>query len=136
MQIVIAGILAGLGMAVVMGIGERLGLAKINLPMIDGRFFFKDRLNNTTTYLVGLLIHMITSITFAVGYILFRHIVPIQMTNIAWGVAWAFILWIVFGLSVSPVTGYGLFGSKVGQWTWLELLITHLAFGLILCFLV
>lgn len=136
MQVVIAGILAGLGMAFVMGVGEKMGLAKINLPMIDGRFFFKDRLSNTATYLVGLIIHMVTSITFAVGYFLFKHIVPIQMPNIARGIAWAFILWVAFGLSVSPVTGHGLFGSKAGQWTWLELLIAHLVFGLILCFLV
>ena len=136
MRVVIAGILAGLGMAFVMGIGERLALAKINLPMIDGRFFLKDRLSNTATYLVGLLIHMVTSITFAVGYIIFKRIVPIPMSNITSGIVWAFILWVAFGLTVSPVTGYGLFGSKAGQRTWLELLFTHLVFGLILCFLV
>ena len=136
MNIFIAGILAGLGMAMVMGIGERLGLAKINLPMVDGKFFFKDRLSNTVTYFVGLMIHMVTSITFAVGYILFKHIVPVSMPNVLSGIVWAFILWVAFGLTVSPVTGYGLFGSKAGQWVWLELLITHLVFGLILCGLI
>ena len=104
--------------------------------MVDGRFFFKDRLSHTATYLLGLMIHMITSIAFAAGYILFKHIVLLEMSNIVSGIVWAFILWIAFGLTVSPVTGYGLFGSKAGQWIWLELLITHLVFGLILCVLI
>lgn len=136
MNIVIAGILAGLGMAAVMGIGERLGLAKINLPMVDGRFFLKDKLSNVATYIVGLLIHMVTSISFAVGYVLFKRFMPIQMPDLAFGITWALVLWVTFGLTVSPVTGYGLFGSKAGQWTWFELLITHLVFGVILCFLI
>ena len=136
MNIVLAGILAGLGMALAMGIGERLGLAKINLPIVDGRFFFKDKLSNAATYFVGLLIHMVTSITFAVGYILFKHLVPIPMPNLMSGIVWASILWVIFGFTVSPVTGYGLFGSKAGRWTWLELLITHLIFGLTVCVLI
>ena len=82
MNIILAGIFAGLGMAMVMGIGERLGLAKINLPMVEGRFFFKDRLSNKATYFIGLMIHMVTSIAFAVGYVLFKHIAPFSMPNI------------------------------------------------------
>jgi len=132
MNTVYAGILAGLGMAAAMGIGERLGLFKINLPFIDGKFFFKGRFDNRTTYLLGLFIHLMTSISFALGYVLFRiYVVPYWSWQWA-GPAWTIILWFLFGITVSPVTGYGLFGSRAGKWAWFELLITHCVYGIIL----
>ena len=107
MNIIFAGIIAGLGMAAVMGSGERLGL----------------------------LIHLVTSISFAIGYVLFRmYLVPDWRWTMA-GVVWTVILWFLFGLTVSPVTGFGLFGSKAGKWAWFELLITHCVYGIILTLL-
>ena len=129
---IIAGLVAGLGMALSMGIGEKLGLAKINLPRVDGAFFFKDRFSPTATYLIGLIIHSFTSIGFAIGYLVFTKVVPLNLGWVASGLLWAGILWVAFGFTVSPVTGYGLFGFKAGKWTWLELLVTHAVYGLIL----
>ncbi len=132
MNTVSAGIWAGLGMAASMAIGERLGLFKINLPFVDGKFFFKERFDDRITYVLGLVIHSITSISFAIGYVLFRlYVVPDWSWPVA-GATWTIILWVLFGLTVSPATGYGLFGSKAGRWTWLELLFTHTVYGVIL----
>ncbi len=135
MNTIYAGVLAGLGMALAMGIGARMGVFKINLPLIDGKFFFKDKFDDRITYLLGLVIHSITSISFAIGYVLFRlYIAPDWSWPMA-GAVWTIILWLAFGLTVSPVTGYRLFGSKAGEWTWLELLVTHCVYGFILTIL-
>ncbi|MBI3317693.1 MAG: hypothetical protein HYZ90_00900 [Candidatus Omnitrophica bacterium] len=131
MNVISAGLLAGFGMAAVMGVGELLGLVKINLPRVDGEFFFKDRFGKPITYLLGLVIHLGTSICFAVGYFLFRRYGVPHLPWLGAGLLWAIVLWLAFGLTVSPVTGSGWFGSKAGKWTWFELLITHCAYGLI-----
>ena len=132
MKIALAGLGAGFGMALSMAIGEKLGWAKINLPRVDGAFFFTDRFSDRVTYLLGLAIHSVTSIGFAVGYLIFTKVVPLNLGWIASGLLWAVILWLAFGVTVSPVVGYGLFGAKAGKWTWFELLITHCVYGLIL----
>ena len=130
-----AGIIAGFGMAVAMGLGTWLGLFKINLPLVDGKFFFKEKFDLHTTYFLGLFIHLMTSISFAIGYVLFRtYLVPDWSWPLA-GTVWTIVLWFRFGITVSPVTGYGLFGSKAGKWVWFELLVTHGVYGVILTFL-
>ncbi len=131
-RIIMAGLVAGLGMAMAMAIGEKIGLVRINLPRIDGQFFFKDRFNGNVIYFLGLLIHEATSIGFAIGYVIFARLFPLNIGWIASGLLWTVILWVAVGVTVSPVTGYGLFGSKAGKWAWLELLFTHCVYGLIL----
>lgn len=131
MNVILAGLLAGLGMAVAMGAGELSGLVKINLPRVDGEFFFKTRFSRPITYLLGLFIHLGTSVCFALGYALFRRYGVPHAPSLTAGLLWAALLWLAFGLTVSPVTGHGWFGSKAGRWTWLELLLTHCVYGLI-----
>ncbi len=131
MNVISAGILAGLGMAVAMGVGELLGMVKINLPRVDGEFFFKTRFNKPVTYLLGLFIHLGTSVCFTVGYLLFRRYGVPHIPWLVAGLLWAATLWLAFGLTVSPVTGYGWFGSKAGKGAWFELLLTHCVYGLI-----
>ena len=131
-RIILAGLMAGLGMAVAMAIGEKVGLVEINLPRIDGQFFFKDRFSGNVIYFLGLMIHAGTSIGFAIGYLIFARLFPLNIGWIGSGLLWAAILWVAFGLTVSPVVGYGLFGSKAGKWVWLELLATHCVYGLTL----
>lgn len=134
MNIVYGGLLAGLGMAISMSLGEQFGLVKINLPRIDAEFFFKDRFSKPVTYWAGLAIHLGTSISFAAGYFLFREYVAPHWPGLAAGLSWAVFLWVVFGLTVSPVTGQGWFGSKAGKWVWVELLVTHCVYGVIVSF--
>ena len=134
MNIVYAGVVAGLGMAAAMGIGELTGLVRVNLPRVDGEFFFRTRFSKTVTYLLGLLIHLGTSVGFALGYALFGRYGVAHMPWPVAGLLWAIVLWLAFGLTVSPVTGYGWFGSKAGKGTWFELLLTHCVYGLIVAF--
>ena len=108
-RIILAGLAAGLGMAVAMAIGEKLGWAKINLPRIDGLFFFKDWFNSNLTYFLGLMIHGVTSCGFALSYLVFTRLFQLKIGWIASGLLWAAILWAAFGVTVSPMTGYGLF---------------------------
>jgi uncharacterized membrane protein YagU involved in acid resistance len=103
-KVIVAGLAAGLGMAIAMAIGEKLGLAKINLPRIDGRFFFKDRFNGNLTYFLGLMIHGVTSIAFALGYVIFTRLFQLNIGWIASGLLWAAILWVAFGVTVSRRT--------------------------------
>lgn len=131
MRIIYAGLLAGLGMAFVMAFGEWAGLVKINLPHVNGLFFWKNRFRKPMTYAFGLSIHLLISICFALGYVLFRRYIALSWPWALAGLTWAFVLWLAFGLTVSPVTGYGWFGLKAGKLTWLELLVTHAVFGLI-----
>ncbi len=134
MNILYGGLLAGLGMAISMSFGERLGLVKINLPRIDAEFFFKDRFSKSVTYWMGLVIHLWTSVSFAAGYFLFKKYGVPHLPGLAAGLLWAIVLWVVFGFTVSPVTGYGWFGSRAGKWVWLELLATHCIYGVIVSF--
>ena len=135
MNVISAGLLAGFGMAVAMGVGELLGLVKINLPRVDGEFFFKTRFSKPATYLLGLLIHLGTSVCFALGYALFRRYGIPHVPWLTAGFLWAVVLWVAFGLTVSPITGYGWFGQKAGKGTWLELLVIHCVYGLVVAWL-
>ena len=127
-----AGGVAGVGMALLMRVGESLKVVQFNLPRADGTFFFGERFSPAVTYLLGLGIHMVTSIGFAVLYLLIRPLAPVSLGPLAAGLLWGGVLWLIFGVTASPVMKHGWFGSMVGRWVWLELLATHLAFGVLL----
>lgn len=133
------GFIAGLAMAASMELGERLLGFKVNLPRIDGKFFLGDRLGPSGTYLAGLVIHSITSISLAAacigGAVLVQSALSLELGTAFRGLAWALALWVVFGLTVSPAVGLGWFGVKAGRWAGLELLGTHLVYGLTLALL-
>ena len=71
LNIVIAAIIAGAFMALTSEIGCRLGVLKSNLIIIDGTFALKRlkwKQGSATIYVLGIIIHLMTSAIFGVIY--------------------------------------------------------------------
>ena len=134
---IIEGILAGLIAGVIMGcvsqIGYWIGILKSHLIVIDGKFVLlrlKQNTNTTTVYIIGIILHLITSIIFGVIYVLIAKFVGFE-PRIVWALSvYILILWLAMLLTALPVAGQGLFGKKINRYVWLEQLILHIVFGI------
>jgi hypothetical protein len=128
----VAGLIAGIFMIVVSEIGYRLGLIRGNLVIIDGSFAWRmiAAKNNTVgTYILGILIHLITSLVFGLVYALLTRIVEFESRSVMLIALYIFLLWLAMLFVALPIAGQGLFGKKVGNSVWLEQLFLHAVFG-------
>jgi hypothetical protein len=134
---IIDGILAGLIAGVIMGcvsqIGYWIGILKSHLIVIDGKFVLlklKQNTNATAVYIIGIILHLITSIIFGIIYVLIAKFVGFEPRNV-----WAFsvyvlILWLAMLLTALPAAGQGFMGNKIHRYVWLEQLVLHIVFGI------
>lgn len=134
---VIQGILIGLTAGAIMGIisqlGYWIGWIKSHLIVIDGRFALTKMRQKITTpaiYLVGIAIHLITSIVFACVYVLISNLFGFELRNIPILAAYIFALWLAMLFTALPVAGQGLAGNKIRCYVWLEQLVLHAVFGI------
>jgi hypothetical protein len=129
---ILAGLIAGVVMGLVSQIGYWTGILKSHLIVIDGKFVLlklKQNTNTTTVYIIGIILHLITSIIFGVIYVLIAKLVGFESRSI-WALSlYVLILWLAMLLTALPVAGQGLFGKKIHHYVWLEQLILHIVFG-------
>jgi hypothetical protein len=128
----LAGLIAGIIMIVVSEIGYRLKLIKGNLVIIDGSFAWRmiaGKNNAGGIIILGIIIHLITSLIFGLVYALLTRIVKFESRSVMPIAIYIFLLWLAMLFVALPIAGQGLFGKKVGNSVWIEQLFLHAVFG-------
>jgi hypothetical protein len=129
---VAAGVIAGAFMVIVSEVGNRLGLFKSSLIVIDGSFAIsrlKMKDNKTGIYALGIPVHLITSAVFGMVYSLFPRFLDFDAREIYALAPYVFFLWLAMLFTALPIAGQGILGRKSGQFAWLEQLVIHTVFG-------
>ncbi len=128
----IAGLVAGIFMILLSEIGYRLHLIKGNLVLIDGAFAWRliaGKGNNAAIYMLGIFIHLMTSLVFGLVYALLTRLVVFDSRSALAVAVYVFLLWLAMLFVALPLAGQGLLGKKAGNSVWLEQLFLHLVFG-------
>jgi len=128
-----AGILAGILMGLVSEVLFRMRLFKSSLILIDSEFFFraiKIKSGFVGHYIIGTIIHLITSGVFGGIYIIGTILVSLNAYSVLLIAIYFFILWLSMLFIALPVAGQGLMGRKAGPFTWFEQLVLHCVFGI------
>jgi hypothetical protein len=137
LQGILAGLVGGILMGVVSEVFYRLGIFKSSILVIDGSFvtrFMKRGADKMSTYLFGVPVHLLTSTTFSVIYMLGTHVLKGDPHSVR--ILWPYVamLWISMLFVALPVAGQGLLGSKGSRFAWAEQLVLHLVYGVGLWF--
>jgi len=136
MMIIVEGVIAGILAGVLMGLASeacfRVRLFKSSLILVDGEFLFRTlnmKPGDRTRYIVGTVIHLITSGVFGGIYIAATHLVALTPLSALLVSIYFFVLWLSMLLIALPIAGQGLLGRKAGSATWFEQLTLHIVFG-------
>jgi hypothetical protein len=134
LTIVVAAIIAGAFMALASEIGYRLGVLKSNLIVIDGQFAI-ERLRwtqgTTTIYVLGIVIHLMTSAVFGVIYYAIISLFDLSATATYVIAPYVVFLWLAMLFVALPISGQGIGGQKIGRFSWIEQLFFHAIFGIV-----
>jgi hypothetical protein len=129
---IVAGLTAGMLMGLISHAGFKAGIFKSSLFIIDGTFVEKTlKLKGTqhTAVIIGIPVHLFTSISFGLGYVIPGSILKLDLLN-GWLIAiYTFILWLSMLFVALPTAGQGVFGKKLGALTWIEQMVLHIIFG-------
>jgi hypothetical protein len=134
LNIVIAAIIAGAFMALTSEIGCRLGMLKSNLIIIDGAFAIKRlkwKRGTATIYVLGVIIHLMTSAVFGVIYYAIISLFDLSATSIYVIAPYVVFLWLAMLFIALPISGQGMMGQKIGRFSWIEQLVFHTIFGIV-----
>lgn len=130
---VIAGVAAGILMGLLSHAGFKNKMFRSSLFIIDGSFiqkFLHFKHDEKTIVLFGIPVHLLTSVSFGVGYVVPISILNLDLLN-GWLIAlYVFILWLSMLFVALPVAGQGFLGKKIGSHTWIEQLLLHMVFGI------
>ena len=130
---IIAGLVAGILMGLLSHAGFKIGMFRSSLFIIDGNFiqkFLHFKHHEKNIVLLGIPVHLLTSISFGVGYVMPISILDLDLLN-GWLIAlYVSILWISMLFVALPVAGQGILGKKIGSHTWIEQLLLHVVFGI------
>jgi len=132
---IFAGIAAGIIMGLVSEIGYRLGLFTSSLIMIDGSFAgnrLRKPVTPATMYAFGAIIHLLTSALFGSGYVVATWVLNVPAQKGLTVTIYVLLLWIAMLFVALPIAGQGILGKKLGQYTWMEQLVLHIVFGIVL----
>ncbi|MDY6951376.1 MAG: hypothetical protein SWE60_07690 [Thermodesulfobacteriota bacterium] len=136
-MIILQGVLAGLVGGLFMGAASeafyRLGVFRSNILIIDGAFvtrFLKGGAHGASPYLFGIPVHLLTSTTFGVAYLVGAHVLTWDPRSIWILAAYVAFLWVSMLFVALPVAGQGVLGKKGGPFAWAEQLLLHIFFGL------
>jgi len=129
----VAGLIAGILMGIATVIGDRLGLLKANLVIVDGSFALRlmnRSENNVAIYSLGIVIHLVSSAVFGVIYVILAKLFGFDTRLMLVIIVYVFVLWIAMLLVALPVAGQGIMGKKISGVVWVEQLVLHTIFGL------
>jgi len=130
---ILAGLVGGILMAAVSEAFYHLGIFKSNILIIDGSFvtrFMKRRADTINTYLFGIPVHLLTSTTFGVNYMIGTHILKLNPRSVWILCTYVSVLWISMLFVALPVAGQGLLGRKGSRFAWAEQLFLHFVYGI------
>ena len=134
LHIVTAAAIAGAFMALASEIGYRLGMLKSNLIITDGVFAIERlrwKRGTATIYVLGLIIHLITSAIFGVIYYAIISLFDLSATSIYVIAPYVVFLWLAMLFVALPISGQGMVGQKMGRFSWMEQLVFHTIFGIV-----
>jgi hypothetical protein len=130
---IVSGLAAGILMGLVSHAGLKAGIFKSSLFIIDGTFvqkILRPKQGANKALLLGIPMHLFTSISFGIGYIVPVSLLKLDLLN-GWLIAfYVFILWLSMLFVALPTAGHGFLGRKLGSLTWLEQMILHMVFGI------
>ncbi len=128
----VAGLAAGMLMGLISHASFKAGIFRSSLFIIDGTFVQNIlRLKGTknTSVLIGIPVHLFTSISFGIGYAIPVSMFKLELFN-GWLIAfYTFLLWLSMLFIALPTAGQGVLGKKLGKLTWLEQIVLHIIFG-------
>ena len=136
-QGILPGLVGGTLMAAVSEAFYRLGAFKSNILIIDGSFvtrFMKGRSDTINAYLFGIPVHLLTSTTFGVVYMIGTHILKWNPRSVWILSSYVSVLWVSMLFVALPVAGQGVLGRKGSPLAWAEQLVLHIVFGIGLWF--
>ena len=129
---IISGLSAGILMGLISHAGFKAGIFKSSLFIIDGSFIrhlMRLERNAKKAVLLGIPVHLFTSVSFGIGYVFLISLFKLDFLN-RWLIAlYVFMLWLSMLFVALPTAGQGLFGRKLGSLTWLEQMVLHVIFG-------
>jgi hypothetical protein len=129
----VSGLAAGILMGLISHAGFRVGLFKSSLFIVDGTFIqniLRMEHNVNKSVLIGIPVHLITSMAFGIGYVVPITILKLDLLKAPFIAFYIFMLWLSMLFVALPAAGQGLLGRNLGSNTWLEQLALHLIFGL------
>lgn len=102
--------------------------------LVDIRSIWGHKLDRHETFLVALLVHLVTGSLFGLVYVLFVKKGWLFVTHSPYSflslLVFAVGSWVVSGLTVFPALGMGPFARRAGRRVWVELLASHLLIGI------
>ncbi|MDY6988670.1 MAG: hypothetical protein SWQ30_11515 [Thermodesulfobacteriota bacterium] len=135
-MIILQGVLAGLVGGIFMGAFSeafyRSGVFKSSILIIDGSFvtpFLKKDADRASTYLFGIPVHLLTSTTFGVAYLVGTHVLTWDPRSLWILCPYIAFLWVSMLFVALPVAGQGVLGRKASPFAWAEQLVLHVVFG-------
>ena len=134
LNIVIAAVIAGTFMALASELGHRLSVLKSNLIVIDGAFAIerlKWKRGTATIYVLGIVIHLMTSAIFGVIYYVIISLFDLSATSVTVIAPYVVFLWLSMLFVALPISGQGMVGQKIGRFSWIEQLFFHAIFGIV-----
>jgi hypothetical protein len=129
---VIAGLVAGILMGIFSQVGYWLGIVRSHLIVIDGAFvlrIMKRSSANRALYVVGIVIHLATSIIFGSVYVAIARIAGFDIQHAGLIALYVFVLWLAMLAIALPIAGQGFMGNKIRRYVWLEQIVLHIIFG-------
>jgi hypothetical protein len=103
-----------------------------SLFIIDGTFvqnILRLERNEHKAVLIGIPVHLFTSLSFGLGYVTPGSILKLDLLN-GWLIAfYTLLLWLSMLFVALPTAGHGLLGKKLGTSTWLDQMVLHIIFG-------
>ena len=137
-----AGLIAGTAMSMLlyMGIAMMPKQMKMNLFLMLGTMFFRDR---PMAYVAGAMMHAMMSIIFALVHVAFFTAFDLDTSLAAWGIVFGVIHWMVsgMGLGMMPtmhplirrgeMAAPGAFALSYPSMTAMGFLMLHVVFGVL-----
>lgn len=129
---ILSGLVAGILMGLISHTGFRVGLFKSSLLIIDGSFvqnLLRRESETKKAVLLGIPVHLLTSVSFGIGYIVPVTIFKLDPLN-GWLIAlYTFMLYLSMLFVALPTAGQGMLGRRLGPSTWLEQMVLHIVFA-------
>lgn len=126
------GFVIGLILAMPSVIAEQVRHSR-ELPLLmDVKTFWGRRLTPHQVLVASVTTHLATSALFG-GIVSALVSVGVLSPLYLFGeiIVYTLAFYLVVGMVVFPLIGFGLFGKKEGEFVWLELLLTNLLYGIL-----
>ena len=137
-----AGLIAGTAMSMLlyMGIAMMPKQMKMNLFLMLGTMFFRDR---PMAYVAGAMMHAMMSIVFALVHVAFFTTFDLDTSLAAWGIVFGVIHWMVSGMGLGMMPTMhplikrgdmaepGAFALSYPSMTAMGFLMLHVVFGVL-----